>query len=248
MAVQDHISDELNQLKADANAKFQAKDYDSALAIYLDILSQLPVRSVQSSSPSGTEQDAEGESGDQYSSAEMLTSAESGSKQNAMGDADEAVTAMEGSASESEEAQIQRFRAVIYANIAAVQLHLEQNKEAVKSCNQSLLDVPDYAKAIYRRAQANERIGGWSGLSSALEDYKRLLHNKDLPASTRPSVIDAVKRLEPLVEEAAKKEKDEMIQKLKRLGDSVLGNFGLSTNNFKFTQQPGGGYSMNFVK
>jgi hypothetical protein len=42
------------------------------------------------------------------------------------------------------------------------------------------------------------------------------------------------------------KEKDEMLSKLKELGNGILGRFGLSTDNFKFDQQEGGGYSMRF--
>ena len=44
------------------------------------------------------------------------------------------------------------------------------------------------------------------------------------------------------------KEKDEMLSKLKDLGDGLLGRFGLSTNNFKFDKQEGGGYSMRFER
>ena len=42
------------------------------------------------------------------------------------------------------------------------------------------------------------------------------------------------------------KEKDEMLGKLKELGNGILGRFGLSTDMFKFEQQPGGGYNMSF--
>lgn len=43
-----------------------------------------------------------------------------------------------------------------------------------------------------------------------------------------------------------KKETDEMLGKLKDLGNGLLGKFGLSTDMFKFHEQPGGGYSMSF--
>mgnify|MGYP006909180333 FL=1 len=36
--------------------------------------------------------------------------------------------------------------------------------------------------------------------------------------------------------------------KFKKLGDSVLGYFGLSTDNFQMKQQEGGGYSLNFQR
>ena len=80
-----------------------------------------------------------------------------------------------------------------------------------------------------------------------MQDNKLLLTLPDLPAPTKPQVVAAIEKLEAKTQEAAEKEKDEMISKLKGLGDSILGNFGWSTNNFNFTQQPGGGYSINFA-
>lgn len=44
------------------------------------------------------------------------------------------------------------------------------------------------------------------------------------------------------------KEKDEMMAKLKELGNGLLGKFGLSTDMFKFDAQPGGGYNMRFER
>jgi len=44
------------------------------------------------------------------------------------------------------------------------------------------------------------------------------------------------------------KEKDEMLGKLKELGNGLLGKFGLSTDMFKFDQQDGGGYNMRFER
>lgn len=63
----------------------------------------------------------------------------------------------------------QKLRSIIYANIAACHSKLEQHKETVKACNESLKDDPEYVKALHRRAQANEQIGTWSSLTSAME-------------------------------------------------------------------------------
>lgn len=112
-------------------------------------------------------------------------------------------------------------------------------------------------KALHRRATAYEQLGGWSHLSSALKgkqyyltlDYQRLeelAKEGRVPTSYRQDLNAALMRLPPLVDTAAKKEKDEMVDKLKIMGNKVLGYFGLSTDNFQFQQQEGGGYSVNF--
>ena len=72
----------------------------------------------------------------------------------------------------------------------------------------------------------------------------------------------SLRLLEPRIEEAQKRETGEMVDKLKGIGNSILGErnspklevtlksnagrFGLSTDNFKFEPNGQGGYSLNF--
>lgn len=56
-------------------------------------------------------------------------------------------------------------------------------------------------------------------------------------------------RLEKENEEKMTKLKDEALGKLKDLGNSILGNFGMSLDNFKMTQDPtSGGWNISMQK
>jgi len=58
-----------------------------------------------------------------------------------------------------------------------------------------------------------------------------------------------VRRLPPLIEQQKEREKDEMMGNLKNIGNTILGKFGLSTDNFMMQQDPAtGSYSVNFVQ
>lgn len=102
-------------------------------------------------------------------------------------------------------------------------------------------------KARLRRARAREGMGGWQALEGANEDYQELLRiDSELSDLDKKSVKRALVNLPPRLEEAKQREMGEMMGKLKELGNGILKPFGLSTNNFKFEKQEGGGYSMQF--
>jgi len=146
------------------------------------------------------------------------------------------------------EQQCAVIRSILNANIAACHVKLGDHAASVQSCTDSLLDAPTYAKALHRRATSNDAIGTWSSLSAAEKDYRTLLDTLPSSSPLLPSIRSSLTTLHPRLERAQKAETDEMISKLKGLGDSVLGRFGLSTNNFQFTPNGQGGYSMNFVQ
>ncbi|KAI9028100.1 hypothetical protein CLU79DRAFT_737717 [Phycomyces nitens] len=139
-------------------------------------------------------------------------------------------------------------RAIYFANIAACHLKLGKPKDARDMCTRAIELDPEYTKALLRRAQANEKIGSYTALSEALEDYKALSKMAGLDAYTRKECSRAQRTLPDVIKAQMEKEKDEMMGKLKDLGNTLLGKFGLSTDNFQFQQNPNsGGYSMNFV-
>lgn len=103
------------------------------------------------------------------------------------------------------------------------------------------------AKALMRRARAKSQLNGWGNLQAAEEDYKLLASMDNLPPDDKRVVQKALRDLPEKIKKAREKEMAEMMGKLKDLGNGILKPFGLSTDNFKFTQDPNtGGYSMNF--
>lgn len=131
----------------------------------------------------------------------------------------------------------------------------------VSDCSSSLSAVPDYIKALARRAAAYEHL---DRLEEALADHQKVLQldpvNRESKEKVRGGtglVLDPgrphahpflqVSQLGPVVEQRREKLKDEMLGKLKDLGNSLLGRFGLSLDNFKATKDPStGSYSISF--
>eukprot|EP00897_Mesotaenium_endlicherianum_P009178 jgi/Mesen1/8289/ME000045S07736 len=133
-------------------------------------------------------------------------------------------------------------RAAYYSNSAICHINLENWEEAVVASTKALELNPSYLKALQRRAQANEKLDKHE---DALADLKKVV---ELDPGNKPAQI-AVRRLEPIVAEKREKMKEEMLGKLKELGNSVLGHFGLSVDNFQAVKDPAtGSYSINFQK
>ncbi|EFN52759.1 hypothetical protein CHLNCDRAFT_26451, partial [Chlorella variabilis] len=133
-----------------------------------------------------------------------------------------------------------RQRAVYHGNRAACHLQLEQHAEAAQECTAALELDPQYTKVLLRRSTAYESL---DDLERALADAEKVLELE--PANSVAGKV--VKRLTPVVMERREKLKDEMMGKLKELGNMVLGKFGMSVDNFKAEQDPTtGSYSIKF--
>lgn len=131
--------------------------------------------------------------------------------------------------------------AAYYANRAACSLRLEDYEASSKDCTAAIKIDKDYVKAYARRATAREALGDVEG---AYEDYE-----KTLELAPRDGAASRAKeRLRPIVEKKREEMKDEMIKSMKDLGNSLLGNFGLSLDNFKAEKdETTGSYSIQFV-
>lgn len=210
--------------KAEGNDYFRANKWNEALVAYRTGLNRLPKLK---SKP----EDLANPKGQSLESIDRPTEVE-----NSKSDEDSEINQ-----------ELTKARAVLNANIAACHLKLGEHKQAIEACTQALLDDPDYVKALQRRATCNETLNTWSSLASAQEDYTSLLRLSSVQSQTR-EIEGKLRSLKPRIEAAQKAETAEMLGKLKGLGNSILGNFGLSTDNFKFEPNGQGGYSMNFTQ
>lgn len=134
----------------------------------------------------------------------------------------------------------EKIRSIFYGNRAACWQNLSSYENVVKDCDKALKLDNNYVKVIQRRANANEKL---DKLSEALEDYKKLLElNPNNKIAQK-----AVQYLPQQITVKQEREKEEMMGKLKEVGNSLLGLVGLSLDNFQFNQDPNsGGYSVNF--
>ncbi|THH30061.1 hypothetical protein EUX98_g4117 [Antrodiella citrinella] len=227
---------EANTLKLEGNEHFKNQSWHEALGVYRSALGRLPKRKLPRPARL-QEQEREdgkgkGKARDDEEDDEVPESS---------------LPVLEPPVELSElERECAKARAVMNSNIGACYVKLGDHKEVVVACSEALKDDPVYVRALQRRAASNEQLGTWSGLSSAQEDYTKLLVLLPSDSPQVPQIKRALASLKPRAEAAQKRETAEMLEKLKGLGNSFLGNFGLSTNNFQFTPNGSGGYSMNF--
>ncbi|KAG5175470.1 hypothetical protein JKP88DRAFT_203585 [Tribonema minus] len=140
-------------------------------------------------------------------------------------------------------------KAVYFSNRAACHLRLEDFQQVVNDCTEALTIKPKYVKALLRRAEAHERLEKYD---LAVADLKELVTAppEEAPPKVVQKALTDIDRLQKLHEEKMEQLKDEALGKLKELGNSLLGHFGLSLDNFKVNQDAsgGGGYNISFNK
>ncbi|KAH9450908.1 hypothetical protein MJO28_009622 [Puccinia striiformis f. sp. tritici] len=243
------ILSEANSLKELGNSEFQKQRWQSALNKYSEALATLPLRPLLKPSTQSEQDPVKDEFSDDDDDdtpgkkSETPNKPERDTEIYIEGTLDSS-TPM--SLQSSNEPRISRLRAVLNANTAACCLKLEEWQSAIQAAEASLKDDPNYAKALHRRAQANEKLGTWASLQASLDDYNAISKLSDISAGLSKEVKASQIRLPPLIARRAEADKAEMMTKLKDLGNTVLGKFGMSTENFKFTPNESGGYSMSF--
>ncbi|XP_036702999.1 tetratricopeptide repeat protein 1 [Balaenoptera musculus] len=136
----------------------------------------------------------------------------------------------------------QKDRSILFSNRAAARMKQDKKEMAIGDCSKAIQLNPSYIRAILRRAELYEKT---DKLDEALEDYKSILEKDPSVHQAR----EACMRLPKQIEERNERLKEDMLGKLKDLGNLVLRPFGLSTENFQIKQDSStGSYSINFVQ
>ncbi|BAT84402.1 hypothetical protein LR48_Vigan03g133900 [Vigna angularis] len=134
------------------------------------------------------------------------------------------------------------IRSICHSNRGVCFLKLGKYDNTIKECTKALELNPVYVKAFVRRGEAHEKL---EHFEEAIADMKKILEIDPSNDQARKSI----RRLEPLAAEKREKMKEEMIGKLKDMGNSVLGRFGMSVDNFKAVKDPNtGSYSISFQR
>ncbi|XP_078174775.1 uncharacterized protein LOC144568342 [Carex rostrata] len=129
-----------------------------------------------------------------------------------------------------------------HANRAICFSKLGKYEETIKECTKALELNPSYIKALLRRGEAHEKLENYD---QAISDMKKVAELDPSNEQARR----ALRHLEPLAAEKREQMKEEMIGKLKELGNSVLGRFGMSVDNFNAVKDPNtGSYSIQFQR
>jgi len=121
--------------------------------------------------------------------------------------------------------------AVFYGNRAAAYMADNELSLTIEDCTAALELKNDYVKVLMRRSVCYEKTDNIEG---AFQDAKKTL---ELDPSW-PKIRETVARLELQYNAKMERLKEDALGKLKDLGNSILGNFGMSLDNFKMEQDP----------
>ncbi|KAK6905193.1 hypothetical protein I204_08149 [Kwoniella mangroviensis CBS 8886] len=228
--------------------KFNPPKYDQAILSYIKALDHLPF--IPNPSVSDQEKEKNDEKKKEVGSGiEEVTDEEAlkiqeeqehDQSKNGISDEDQERLDVEN--------DIKEMNKAVWGNLAACYIAIKDDKKAVEACSEALKIDPKYIKGLHRRATANERIGDLNALVAAKEDYTLLTTLLPPTSPLLPSIKRSLFTLPEQIKVEEKKQMDEMMAKLKDLGNSLLGNFGLSTDNFKFEKQENGGWGMQFQR
>ena len=115
-----------------------------------------------------------------------------------------------------------------------------EKEKALECFSQALKYNPTYSKALCNRMLLYNSKGDYL---EALDDYNKL---KEIDYNLWKNYSGMEYELKIKAENKKKEMTNEMLGKLKDIGNSLLGNFGISLDNFKMTPNGQGGYSIQY--
>ncbi|KAI0986453.1 hypothetical protein GJ496_005874 [Pomphorhynchus laevis] len=137
---------------------------------------------------------------------------------------------------------LKEHMSILHSNCAACCERLLDFEKTIDHCSKAIAFDSKFVKPLLRRAMVYEKT---DKLQEALDDFKEVLAINPTCESARKACTELPKLIDRRNEEM----KEEMISKLKDIGNMILKPFGLSTDNFKMKQDPNSGsYSISMEK
>eukprot|EP01029_Cantina_marsupialis_P028212 TRINITY_DN775867_c0_g1_i1.p1 TRINITY_DN775867_c0_g1~~TRINITY_DN775867_c0_g1_i1.p1 ORF type:complete len:209 (-),score=49.59 TRINITY_DN775867_c0_g1_i1:141-767(-) len=136
----------------------------------------------------------------------------------------------------------EKHLSVCFCNRAACHHNLEDFEDVIADCKSALEFDENYSKAYYRQGLAYESLEkydlAFGAMSKAVECFDGVVPSH---------LVQKKALLETQMKEQQEKMKEEVLSKLKNVGNTILGKFGLSLDNFQMVKdEKSGGYSVNF--
>ena len=132
--------------------------------------------------------------------------------------------------------------AIYHNNLGIAYNKLDKPLQAKGEFTKAIELNPKYAKPLWHRLHIFKTETEYD---KALEDANKILEI-DPDFNSAQLKLKIIPELEKLQKEKFEKMKDEVVGNLKKLGNSVLGYFGMSIDNFKMQQNPDGTYNINY--
>jgi tetratricopeptide (TPR) repeat protein len=213
--------------KEEGNTFFRNKDYDMAIEFYSQAINLCPDEGIEVKAVCDTE--GRDKSGIDTSYVDK----EAGSRTLDESEAAK-INAHQGNAQVqdiSPPSKNAEMLATFLSNRAACFAAVGEWDMVVDDCNWALDLHPRYTKVLIRRSQAYEHL---EKTEEALEDLRAV----QAIDPSWPKIAQSVERVEAAHKKRMDDMKDEALGKLKELGNSILGNFGMSLDQFNFQQDP----------
>ena len=141
---------------------------------------------------------------------------------------------------DAKRAKLNEQLVILYCNQGICFNKLNDKDKALESFSSALKFNDKYGKALANRMLLYNAKGDYI---EAYDDFKRL---KEIDQKLFSNYAHMEGDLCAKAEVKKKEMTDEMLGKLKEMGNSILGNFGISLDNFKMIPNGQGGYSIQY--